>query len=156
MLGERSNGQKRSQWTAVARIKRHARAGAVLQLCLIFSSFASALQAASWIMDTDKRKRPHAARSRALRFSTPCARRLFEACLPRMAARMHDSYVLARILEYANSPKETAQRHWCLSKAWLRAHDAPALWRTLKITALPTDNQQSTASSRPGCGRRSD
>ena len=39
---------------------------------------------------------------------------------------MHDSYVLARILEYANSPKETAARRWCLSKAWLEAHGAPA------------------------------
>ena len=53
---------------------------------------------------------------------------------------MHNSDILARVLEYANSPKETAARRWCLSKAWLRAHDAPALWRTLSLSALPTDD----------------
>jgi len=52
---------------------------------------------------------------------------------------MHNSDILARVLEYANSPKETAARRWCLSKAWLTAYDAPALWRTLTLTALPTD-----------------
>ena len=51
----------------------------------------------------------------------------------------HNSDIIARVLEYANSPKETAARRWCLSKAWLTAHDAPALWRTLMLTALPTD-----------------
>jgi hypothetical protein len=55
-------------------------------------------------------------------------------------AAMHNSDVIARVLEYANSPKETAARRWCLSKAWLRAHDAPALWRTLLLTALPRDD----------------
>ena len=50
-----------------------------------------------------------------------------------------NSDILARVLEYANSPKETAARRWCLSKAWLRAHGSPALWRTLMLTALPTD-----------------
>ena len=51
----------------------------------------------------------------------------------------HNSDIIARVLEYANSPKETAARRWCLSKAWLRAHDAPALWLTLTLTTLPTD-----------------
>ena len=52
---------------------------------------------------------------------------------------MHNSDILARVLEYANTPKENVARHWCLSKAWLRAHDAPALWLTLTLTTLPTD-----------------
>ena len=60
---------------------------------------------------------------------------------------MHNSDILARVLEFANSPKETAARRWCLSKAWLRAHDAPALWRTLSLTALPADNGHCTCAA---------
>ena len=52
---------------------------------------------------------------------------------------IHNSDLLARVLEYACVPKEAAARKWLVSKAWLRAHDTPALWRTLKLTALPTD-----------------
>ena len=53
---------------------------------------------------------------------------------------MHNSDILARVLEYACVPKEAAARKWLVSKAWLRAHDTPALWRKLKLTALPADN----------------
>ena len=52
---------------------------------------------------------------------------------------IHNSDLLARVLEYACVPKEAAARKWLVSKAWLRAHDTPALWRTLTLTALPTD-----------------
>ena len=51
---------------------------------------------------------------------------------------MHNSDILARALEYACVPKEAAARA-LVSKAWLTAYDAPALWRTLTLTALPTD-----------------
>ena len=54
-------------------------------------------------------------------------------------AAIHNSDLLARVLEYACVPKEAAARKWLVSKAWLRAHDTPALWRTLTLTALPTD-----------------
>ena len=74
-----------------------------------------------------------------LHLSTPCARRLVEACLPRMAEIMHNSDIIARVLEYACEPKDAAARKWLVSKAWLRAYGAPALWRTLKLTALPAD-----------------
>ena len=53
-------------------------------------------------------------------------------------AVMHNSDILARVLEYANVQRAAARR-WCFSKAWLRPHDTPALWRTLTLTALPTD-----------------
>jgi hypothetical protein len=53
---------------------------------------------------------------------------------------MHNSDILARVLEYACEPKDAAARKWLVSKAWLRPHDTPALWRTLKLTALPTDD----------------
>ena len=52
---------------------------------------------------------------------------------------MHNSDIIARVLEYACVPKEAAARKWLVSKAWLRAHDTPALWRTLRLTALPAD-----------------
>ena len=55
-------------------------------------------------------------------------------------AAIHNSDLLARVLEYASVPKEAAARKWLVSRAWLRAHDTPALWRTLKLTALPADN----------------
>ena len=54
-------------------------------------------------------------------------------------AVMQNSDILARVLEYACVPKEAAARKWLVSKAWLRAHQTPALWRTLTLTALPTD-----------------
>ena len=54
-------------------------------------------------------------------------------------AVMQNSDILARVLEYACVPKEAAARKWLVSKAWLRAYDAPALWRTLSLSALPTD-----------------
>ena len=46
--------------------------------------------------------------------------------------------VIGNILVYAcESPKDAAARRWSLSKAWLEAHGAPALWRTLKISTVP-------------------
>ena len=46
--------------------------------------------------------------------------------------------VIGKILVYAcESPKDAAARRWCLSKAWLEAHGARALWRTLTLSTLP-------------------
>ena len=46
--------------------------------------------------------------------------------------------VIGNILVYASeSPKDAAARRWCLSKAWLEAHGAPALWRKLTLSTLP-------------------
>ena len=47
--------------------------------------------------------------------------------------------VIGNILVYAcESPRDTAARRWCPSKAWLEAYEAPALWRTLTLSTLPT------------------
>ena len=47
--------------------------------------------------------------------------------------------VIGNILVYAcESPKDAAARRWCPSKAWLEAYEAPALWRTLTLSTLPT------------------
>ena len=49
--------------------------------------------------------------------------------------------VIGNILVYAcGSPKDAAARRWSLSKAWLEAYEAPALWRTLTLSTLPTDS----------------
>ena len=49
--------------------------------------------------------------------------------------------VIGNILVFAcESPKDAAARRWCLSRAWLEAHGAPALWRTLTLSTLPTDS----------------
>ena len=46
--------------------------------------------------------------------------------------------VIGNILVYAcESPKDAAARRWCLNKAWLEAHGARALWRTLTLSTLP-------------------
>jgi hypothetical protein len=46
--------------------------------------------------------------------------------------------VIGNILVYAcESPKDAAARRWCLGKAWLEAHGARALWRTLTLSTLP-------------------
>ena len=50
-------------------------------------------------------------------------------------AAIHNSDLLARVLEYVCVPKEAAARKWLVSKAWLRAHDTPALWRTRALAA---------------------
>ena len=47
--------------------------------------------------------------------------------------------VIGNILVYAcESPRDAAARRWCPSKAWLEAYEAPALWRTLTLSTLPT------------------
>ena len=46
--------------------------------------------------------------------------------------------VLPHILDYLSSPHDIAARRWCLNKAWLAAHAAPAHWRMLVLaTHLP-------------------
>ena len=56
--------------------------------------------------------------------------------------------VIGNILVYAcESPKDAAARRWCLSKAWLEAHGAPALWRTLVITSVPFAGAHCTCSA---------
>ena len=46
--------------------------------------------------------------------------------------------VIGNILVFAcESPKDAAARRWCLSRAWLEAHGAPALWRKLILSTLP-------------------
>ena len=47
--------------------------------------------------------------------------------------------VIGNILIYAcERPRDAAARRWCPSKAWLEAYEAPALWRTLTLSTLPT------------------
>ena len=56
--------------------------------------------------------------------------------------------VIGNILVYAcESPKDAAARRWCLNKAWLEAHGAPALWRTLVITSVPFAGAHCTCSA---------
>ena len=56
--------------------------------------------------------------------------------------------VIGNILVYAcESPKDAAARRWCLSKAWLEAHGAPALWSTLVITSVPFAGAHCTCSA---------
>ena len=56
--------------------------------------------------------------------------------------------VIGNILVYAcESPKDAAARRWSLSKAWLEAHGAPALWRTLVITSVPFAGAHCTCSA---------
>ena len=58
------------------------------------------------------------------------------------------SDVIGNILVYAcESPKEAAARRWCLNKAWLEAHGAPALWSTLVITSVPFAGAHCTCSA---------
>ena len=55
---------------------------------------------------------------------------------------------IGNILVYAcESPKDAAARRWCLSKAWLEAHGAPALWRTLIISSAPFSRAHCTCSA---------
>ena len=56
--------------------------------------------------------------------------------------------VIGNILIYAcESPKDAAARRWCLNKAWLEAHGAPALWRTLIISSAPCSRAHCTCSA---------
>ena len=56
--------------------------------------------------------------------------------------------VIGNILVYAcESPKDAAARRWCLSRAWLEAHGAPALWRTLIISSAPFSRAHCTCSA---------
>jgi len=56
--------------------------------------------------------------------------------------------VIGNILVYAcESPKDAAARRWCPSKAWLEAYEAPALWRTLTLSTLPTNGAHGTLSA---------
>ena len=56
--------------------------------------------------------------------------------------------VIGNILVYAcESPKDAAARCWCPSKAWLEAYEAPALWRTLTLSTLPTNGAHGTLSA---------
>ena len=56
--------------------------------------------------------------------------------------------VIGNILVYAcESPKDAAARRWCLNKAWLEAHGAPALWSTLVITSVPFAGAHCTCSA---------
>ena len=56
--------------------------------------------------------------------------------------------VIGNILVFAcESPKAAAARRWCLSRAWLEAHGAPALWRTLVISSAPFSRAHCTCSA---------
>ena len=56
--------------------------------------------------------------------------------------------VIGNILVFAcESPKDAAARRWCLSRAWLEAHGAPALWRTLVISSAPFSRAHCTCSA---------
>jgi len=56
--------------------------------------------------------------------------------------------VIGNILVFAcESPKAAAARRWCLSRAWLEAHGAPALWRTLVISSAPCSRAHCTCSA---------
>ena len=58
------------------------------------------------------------------------------------------SDVVGNILVYAcESPKDAAARRWCLNKAWLEAHGAPALWSNLVITSVPFAGAHCTCSA---------
>ena len=56
--------------------------------------------------------------------------------------------VIGNILVFAcESPKDAAARRWCLCRAWLEAHGAPALWRTLIISSAPFSRAHCTCSA---------
>ena len=56
--------------------------------------------------------------------------------------------VIGNILVFAcESPKDAAARRWCLCRAWLEAHGAPALWRTLVISSAPFSRAHCTCSA---------